>query len=245
MGMRSGDGNGEGETPSPRTTIVGGRPPEDDRGLPRVPTGIQRLLRYAAIDEAFRDELVQRRAEMAPVAGVELTRSEEAILAAVPERQLIDMIAAMPPPQAARREFLVQGAASAVLLLGGAAFVGSLTEGCTPSSGVGEDDPQRPDNREMETTGGAAPHMPEEPQPERPDINEMHTEGGAAPHMPEELEEPPPPRPDVREMESDGGAAPDMPPERPVNMRQSRGIRPDIPRRRRESDLDPFGGEDE
>ncbi len=172
-----------GGAPSPRTTIVGGRPPDDDPALPPVPVGIQSLLRLASVDPAFREELVRRRAAVAGAAGIELTASERAILAAIPDRALADMAERMPPPAPPRRAFLRQTAATAVVLLGGAAMADALSACCgadtldAPWTG---DAPERPDVREMEVEGGASPHRepgddddsaaPEKPvpRPERP-----------------------------------------------------------------------------
>jgi hypothetical protein len=228
----------EGQTPSPRTTIVGGRPPEDGASLPPVPTGIQRLLRLASVDEKFRAQLVERRAEVAGAAEVELTPSEAAVLAAIPAAQLEQMAAKMPPPAPPRREFLRQTAATAVVLLGGAAL-GEAVTGCKKKpKDTDPDSPERPDSRELETVGGAAPDVPpdrpdhrmqapggaapDEP-PDRPDHREMDTEGGAAPDEP-------PDRPDKQEMHTRGGSAPDEPPERPDHRMQAPGgANPDLP----------------
>jgi hypothetical protein len=61
-----------------------------------LPQGIQRLLRMAANDEAFADDLVRRRAVAATDAGVELTPAERAILAAIDDNGLRTMIGALP-----------------------------------------------------------------------------------------------------------------------------------------------------
>lgn len=218
--MMKDDDPAEPNTPSPRTTIVGGRPPEEGAKLPPVPTGIQRLLRLASINEDFRQQLVEKRGEVAVAAEVGLTASEAAVLAAIPAQQLEEMAQKMPPPAAPRREFLRQTAATAVVLLGGAALGEALT-GCRTKPKEPEtevDVPDRPDAREMETEGGAAP---DEPPDERPD-HRMQAPGGAAPDEPPE-------RPDNREMEKTGGAAPDEPPERPIETPKPTGIRPDLP----------------
>jgi len=199
----------EQETPSPRTTIVGGQPEREGAGMPPVPTGIQTLLRLASVDAAFRDELVARRGEVANPAGVELTASEEAILRSIPGDQLRQMAEQMPPPPSPRRAFLRQTAATAVVLLGGAAMATAVEACC------GEDEIPRPLHKDMETEGGADPHWDEEtPEPateestpERPDHNEMQENGGAAPDVPEEIE--PTPAPVSR------GISPDVPPRRP------------------------------
>jgi hypothetical protein len=213
------------ETASPRTTIVGGRPPEQPGGAPPVPTGIQRLLRLASVDESFRRELLERRGEIAEVVGIELTSSEHAVLAAIPAEQLRDMAAKLPLPPEPRRDFLRRSAATAVVLLGGAAL-GESVGACrrqtpgppepTPSrpdgppapQGIQPDmPPERPEHRETETEGGAAPDMPPEPPPTRPNYPPPPT--GIQPDLPPE-------RPERRSTETDGGINPELPPERPT-----------------------------
>jgi hypothetical protein len=61
-----------------------------------LPQGIQRLLRMAADDGGFADDLVARRGAAADDAGVELTPSEKAVLESTDETQLRTMIAALP-----------------------------------------------------------------------------------------------------------------------------------------------------
>lgn len=198
---------------SPHPTIVGGRPPEAGVDLPPVPTGIQKLLRLASVDEAFRRELVARPAALAVTAGVGLTASERSVLEAIPGDQIEEMARKMPPPPPQRRDFLRQTAATAVVLLGGAALSGTVGACC-----LDVDSPTRVLRRETQEDGGAAPDEP----PERPDTRLMETEGGAEPDEPPEPTEPEESpteeegdgdlnRPDHREMTS-GGAAPDWPP---------------------------------
>jgi len=69
---------------------MSGQPPR-----PPLPEGIQRLLRRAAADPAFADELVATRADAAPGAGVELTASEAAVLASIDGPQLRSQIDAL------------------------------------------------------------------------------------------------------------------------------------------------------
>lgn len=200
--MMKNDDPTEGATPSPRTTIVGGQPQEDGATLPPVPTGIQRLLRLASVDPSFRRELVERRDKVAQAAEVMLTPSEAAVLAAIPAAQLEQMAEQMPPPAPPRREFLRQTAATAVVLLGGAAL-GEAVTGCrNKAKEPNSDTPDRPETREVEAVGGAAPDLP----PDRPD-HRMEAPGGAAPDVPPE-------RPEHRDMETEGGADPNEPPER-------------------------------
>ena len=182
------DQPGTPETPSPRTTIVGGRPPEERAPARPVPTGIQRLLRLAALDPAFRDELVRRRAAAAGAAGVALTTSEAAVLAAIPTEQLEQMAGSLPPPARGRRDFLRQTAATAVVLLGGAALASrsaarSPQAAPAPTCSPPEDD-DAPQNRSPCGSSGDA-RFPDEP-PSRPDESEMPIGGGAAPDMPPE-----------------------------------------------------------
>jgi hypothetical protein len=244
----------DGSTPAPRTTIVGGRPPEQDREGPPVPTGIQRLLRLAAVDADFRDRLVAQRDAVAEAAGIALSASERAMLRAIPAAQLAGMAAQLPEPPSARRDFLRKTAATAVVLLGGAALSDCSGDGCGQAGGAGEDPPDRPRHKPMETEGGAAPH---EPEPERKREREMIRVGGAAPDEP----------PERREREAvdagqadkpkgspaDGGTRPkpkggyaqpppgwqggeaeqaEPEPPRPVRPQSTRGIRVDQPPRR-------------
>jgi len=153
---------------SPRTTIVGGRPPEQGDSLPPVPTGIQRLLRLASVDEDFRRELAARPVELASTAGVELNASERAVLEAMPGDRLAEMARKMPPPPSLRRGLLRQTAATAVVLLGGAALSGTMPA-CNPGEELGEEPPTRAEVREMQGEGGAAPEEPP-PRPEERDV---------------------------------------------------------------------------
>jgi len=226
------------EPASPRTTIVGGRPPEQPGGAPPVPTGIQRLLRLASVDESFRHELLERRGEIAAVVGIELTSSERAVLAAIPAEQLRDMAAKLPLPPEPRRDFLRRSAATAVVLLGGAALSESVGACRRQTPGPPEPEPTRPDGPPPPT--GIQPDMP----PERPQHRETETEGGAAPDEPPPLrpDGPPPPtgiqpdmppeRPQHREMETDGGIAPHEPPPDRPDTRESTtkgGADPSLP----------------
>lgn len=210
---------GSSENPSPSTTILGRHPPEGQGDLPPVPTGIQKLLRLAGEDPQFRQLFLTQRANVSGAAGIDLTGSERAILAAVPARQLEAMIDRVPPAAPDRREFFRQTAASAVVLLGGATL-GHTVSGCEKkATSLREDDPSRPDRNTTKEVGGAAPDEP----PVRPDRREMETDGGSAPDLP--------PRPDRNPM-APGGSRPDTDAGRP---NPTRGIRPDLP-----PDRDPF-----
>jgi hypothetical protein len=222
--------------PSPRTTIVGGRPPDAKADLPPVPTGLQQLLRLAAVDASFRAELVARRGAFAATAGIPLTAHERAILDAVPAEQLTGMAESLPAPDADRREFLRQTARAAVVALGGAVLAGSNL--ACPTRGSRPDIPPEPPLEVPLQTAGIAPdvppprpapkvpppptgHAPDVPPP-RPVHRDMDVDGGAEPDVPS-------PRPARREMETEGGIAPGEPVERPEERETTDGISPDVP----------------
>jgi len=135
-----------------------------------VPTGIERLLRLASVDDAFRKELIARRSRIASAANVALSRSERTILDAIDEDQLHEMCRQLPPPQSARREFLRQAAAAAVLVLGGAVLAdaadvlgfdepASRVMGCAPPFAMagcgdcGDDDDSGADGDDDDSAG--------------------------------------------------------------------------------------------
>lgn len=223
--MFSDDPPEESKNPSPRTTIVGGRPPEESPQTPPVPTGMQKLLRLAAVDPEFARELVLRRDQVAAAAGVELNARERAMLQAVPEEQLRAMIEILPPPPEARRDFLRKTAATAVVLLGGAVLSGcedkpQQTQQAVPTTELEEEvnvsRPVRWDSHRGIRSFGKTQN--ESTIKASPPANTRFTQppegwdGGAPP-------EPPPPQ-------SDGGAVPDeKQPPRPPKPSPTRGIR--------------------
>ncbi len=232
----------ESKNPSPRTTIVGGRPPEEGAQTPPVPTGMQKLLRLAAVDPGFARELLLRRDQVAAAAGVELNERERAMLQAVPEEQLRAMVESLPPPPEARRDFLRKTAATAVVLLGGAALSGC--EDAPKAPVVPPEEPVvRP--RDMNATKGIRPLSETTVTGIRPDVPpppQPPPEGGQFAQPPEGWDggappEPPPPRPeqpapvtgimpDVPPPKPDGGTVPDeAPPPRPPRPGPTRGIR--------------------
>jgi hypothetical protein len=179
------------------------------QGMPPVPVGIQRLLRLASEDSRFRSLLVRQRSEVARAAGIELTRSEEAILAAVSARQLDAMIDKVPAPAPDRRDFFRQSAASAVVLLGGATL-GLSASGCEERpmlvTGVRPDlPPERVD------AGGAEEKAPEE-RPTPPASSDTPPERVEDPEHPKAiggvLADEPPPRPERSDTIRLGGVSP-------------------------------------
>ncbi len=224
--MFGGDDPGNAENASPRTTIVGGRPPETPGSTPPVPMGIQTLLHRAAEDPSFRDELIARRVAAADAAGITLTASERAILAAAPDSQILGMVAQV--QASPRRRFLQQMAAAGTALLGGSALAN-----CEPHPAS---TPPRPEVNEMQRTGGIAPSQPpfqplEMPQPPpRPDMPPPPP-AGIQPDIPPPPPVPPSPPPRDTQIQVVAGVRPmDLtPPVRPVQSHPTRGIRPRPP----------------
>jgi hypothetical protein len=143
----------EGNERAGKRTIVGGRPPGRGRGQRAIPHGIEVLTKKASIDPAFRQLLLDRRAEAAREIGLELTAAEVAVLDAVPQAQLKAIIEHTRVPDPQRRAFL--GKIGAVML---AAIVPS----CAPPVVTGI----RPDLRDTATpieVGGIRPDLVEEP----------------------------------------------------------------------------------
>ena len=115
-----------------------------------APTGIQRLLRRAAVDEAFRRRLLATPAAVA-AADPELTPRERAVLAAVPRAQLAAMIDAVQPAAGIDRRAFAR-ASSSVLLLGGVALTACPTLTC---GGITPDIP--PEDAGVQTDAGGPP----------------------------------------------------------------------------------------
>ncbi len=202
--------------PSPRTTIVGGRPPEGEPSRFLVPVGIQKLLHLAAASPGFLRLLTERRAGVAEAAGIALTRTEQAVLGAISDNQLATMAGAV--PRSSLGPSSRQVAAAAVVLLGGAGTV---------ACDFAADAVERVSHNEMATDGGAAPDEPP------PRDTAMPAPTGIQPDIP--------PEPDAtRVPEPEPPADPDAPatipeldepeavptPDRP---QPTRGIRPDVP----------------
>jgi hypothetical protein len=152
----------------------------------RAPIGLQRLLRLAAVDPAFLDELVLRRSTVADAAGITLSPAERAILAAIPAAQLRDLAGKLPPLEPPRRDGLRLTAATAVVLLGGAALAG-----CPPGDGRQEERaeaPPPPPAVELSELGGQGelPQLVADPPPIR--AVTLPAIGGVLADMPEECE---------------------------------------------------------
>jgi acyl carrier protein len=80
--------------------------------------GIEVLFKKAAIDPAFKAELLDRRAAAAEQIGLELDPAEAMVLSTIPAEQLQTVIAQTEVPQEHRRAFLGQAAAAMLAALG-------------------------------------------------------------------------------------------------------------------------------
>lgn len=195
-----------------RTTIVGGQPPGNARDLPPVPAGLEDLLSMAATSGEFAAALLRDRSRAAEAAGVSLTPAETAILGAVGEASLTQMIARVGSalPQVDRRLFLERAAAAVALLVGGSALTacGDKTpKGAgTPRGSAPPAPPSRPRKRELDVDGGARPDRAMDPAGIRPD--RVFDSAGAQPSR-----------------GTDAGTP------RPVPSPKPAGIRPDRPKR--------------
>jgi len=112
------------------------------------PKGIEVLVKKASVDPAFRIVFLERRAAAAKEIGLELDRSEAAMLAAVPTGQLEALIARTEVSQEHRRAFLGQVAAAMLAALGVTATGVSSVDGAPlpPNVGLGgmmADDPSK------------------------------------------------------------------------------------------------------
>jgi acyl carrier protein len=81
------------------------------------PQGIEVLVRKAAVDPAFKTELLERRAGAARDIDLELTRAEGALLGAVPAAQLEAIIRRTTVPLEHRRAFLGRAAGAMLAAL--------------------------------------------------------------------------------------------------------------------------------
>jgi len=187
------------EQPAVRTTIVGGRPPGSGKGIGPIPRGIEVLVKKAAIDAAFRELLLEKRAEAAGTIGLALEPAEQMMLRAVAREQLEAVIDRTDVPEEHRRAFLGSVAAAMLAALG-------LIEGACIPTPVGGSRPQEPPRPEPQPPAGPVegnrPDVPPEPA------------GPADQGAPAAADQPAPDQPPPQ----------GPPPEGPI-----RGIRPDSP----------------
>lgn len=189
-----------------RTTIVGGRPPGSGQSLGNIPRGIEVLIKKAAVDPAFRNLLLTRRAEAAEEIGLHLDPAEAMMLAAATREQLETVIARTNVPEEHRRVFLGKTAAAMLALLGVTAVAGLLSSAGvrarrSATKGIQPDRPARdgvyPDKPALELESSDDIDTQEAPP-------ENLLPGGVCPDRPAEKSEP-----------VSRGARPDRPIEKP------------------------------
>jgi len=99
-------------------TIVGGRPPGSASGGGDIPHGIEVLVKKASVDRAFRQVLLEKRAEAAREIDLPLSSAEVATLNAIPRAQIEQIIEKITVPDEHRRVFLGKMAAAMLAVLG-------------------------------------------------------------------------------------------------------------------------------
>jgi acyl carrier protein len=135
-----------------RTTIVGGRPPGSGQPVGSIPRGLEVLVKKAAVDPAFKEALLERRAEAAESIGLKLEPAEAMMLSAAPAAQIEAIIARTRVPQEHRRAFLGQAAAAMLATLG--VVLPAEAMPVAPGGAVADRPPQP-----------APPSPPDKPQP--------------------------------------------------------------------------------
>lgn len=147
-----------------RTTIVGGRPPGSGRANGAIPRGIEVLTKKAAVDPDFRTLLLRDRGAAAGMIGLELSRSEAAMLAVVPQGQLEAIIAATRVQKKILPAFLGRSAAAMLVAL-------STLGGCEQTSVRPDPQPDEPMVRPADVApvpAGVVPAMP----PDQPTVED-------------------------------------------------------------------------
>jgi hypothetical protein len=127
------------EQPAVRTTIVGGRPPGSGKGVGDVPRGMEILVKKAAVDAAFREVLLTERAAAADHIGLKLEAAEAAMLAAIPAKQLEQVIAGTRVSPHLRNAFM--GYTAAVMLAALGATTARATDDQPRFTGINPDMP--------------------------------------------------------------------------------------------------------
>lgn len=223
-----------------RTTIVGGRPPGSGKAVGPIPRGIEVLVKKAAVDPAFKQVLLEKRAKAANEIGLKLEPAEVAMINVVPAAQLETIIASSNVTDLTRSAFL--GRAAAVMLAAlGVTTVTSCSQEAPSCGGI------RPEPKPEPKPGPDTPTPPDKPATQgiRPD-KPLDVPPG------QETEPPPPPkeepkpgpdqttrgiRPDVPDLRPAPGTDQATPKEEPVPQpppkpgpdQVTRGVRPDIP----------------
>jgi hypothetical protein len=188
-----------------RTTIVGGRPPGSGKAVGPIPRGIEVLVKKAAVDPAFKQVLLEKRAKAADEIGLKLEPAEVAMINVVPAAQLETIIASSNVTDLTRSAFL--GRAAAVML----AALGVSTQGCS--------DAKPP------VAGGVRPPTP---VPDK-DVTQGIRPDKPVDTPPGQETEPPPPTKEEPKPPAPTGIRPDNPAPKPDLDQTTRGIRPDLP----------------
>jgi len=158
----------ENEKEAVRTTIVGGRPPGSGRSNLAVPRGIEVLVKKAAVDPEFRELLLDQRGRAAAAIELELDPAENAMLSAIPQEQLAQIVGQTVVPMEQRRAFLGRFAAAMLAVLG-IDLVGckQKTDAPVAPAGIQPDLPQT-NKPPAEPSPTNAPLVTQGIQPDRP-----------------------------------------------------------------------------
>ena len=153
------------------TTNTGGRPPGSGRGTGTIPRGLEVLVKKAAVDPAFRELLFEQRGAAATGIGLELDPAENAMLSAIPQEQLAQIVSETTVPVEQRRVFLGRLAVAMLAVLGGG-VTGCETPYRTQSAGIRSVPPAgiRPDQPtnappQLPPQAGVRPNMPNTSSP--------------------------------------------------------------------------------
>jgi hypothetical protein len=119
-----------------RTTIVGGRPPRSGVIPRHIPRGLEVLIKKAAVDPAFKNILFEKRAAAAEAIALDLSPTEEAMLAAVPAAQLKAIVANTKVSPGLRPAFLGYAAGVMLAALGATALNRGSAEGYVLTLGI-------------------------------------------------------------------------------------------------------------
>ena len=149
-----------------RTTIVGGRPPGSGRNTGTIPRGIEVLVKKAAVDSEFRELLFEQRGAAAAAIELELDPAENAMLNAIPQEQLAQIVGQTTVPVEHRRVFLGRIAMAMLAVLGGGltgcepyVMSAGITRSLPPPSTDGIR-PDRPPTNRPPLTDGIRPDRP-------------------------------------------------------------------------------------
>lgn len=186
MGQLGADRPGGEAEVSP--TIVGGQPPGAlKRTISGLPVGIERVLVLAAVEPEFLQELRGHRLAAVDGRGLTLSRSERAMLGAIPEAQLEATVRGLDTSERnlQRRSFLRTVAAGAVTIAAGEALIGCSDEDEDRDAGLVSEGirPDMPPNLDASVSRGISPDMPppaDGPPADAPaDDGPLHSELGS------------------------------------------------------------------